>query len=138
MLWPETNAAFVSSGGPAHRGAAAQWSSCPRMLIPASKVYEEAKILMIAPGGISAQLTEEEGPNMFRVCGCDDRQGTKVADYLADHWADKKIAILNDGTTFGTGLANRVRRRLHERGVPAALDEAYITPQAERSIPRWF
>ena len=88
---------------------------------------------MIAPGAISSTLTDEGGPNVFRVCGRDDGQGTKVADYLADHWAGKKIAILDDGTTFGTGLANGARRRLHERGVRVALDEAYTPGEAEYS-----
>jgi branched-chain amino acid transport system substrate-binding protein len=106
---------------------------CSHSSIPASKVYEEAEILMIAPGAISSKLTDEGGPNVFRVCGRDDRQGTKVADYLADHWAGKKIAILNDGTTFGAGLANAVRRRLHERGVRAAMDEAYTPGEADYS-----
>ena len=106
---------------------------CSHSAIPASKVYEAAEILMIAPGAISSKLTDEGGPNVFRVCGRDDRQGTKVADYLADHWTGKKIAILNDGTTFGTGLANGARRRLHERGVRAALDEAYIPGESEYS-----
>jgi hypothetical protein len=46
----------------------------------------------IAPGSTSAKLTDEGGANMFRVCGRDDRQGTKIGDHLADHWADKKIA----------------------------------------------
>ena len=106
---------------------------CSHSAIPASKVYEDAETLMIAPGAISSTLTDEGGPNVFRVCGRDDGQGTKVADYLADHWAGKKIAILNDGTTFGTGLANAARRRLHERGVRAALDEAYTPGEAEYS-----
>jgi branched-chain amino acid transport system substrate-binding protein len=82
---------------------------CSHSSIPASKIYGKAKILMIAPGAINSKVTDEGGPNVFRVCGRDDRQGIKVADYLAVHWAGKKIAILDDGTTFGTGLANAVR-----------------------------
>jgi branched-chain amino acid transport system substrate-binding protein len=106
---------------------------CSHSAIPAARVYEEAETLMIAPGAISSKLTDEGGPNVFRVCGRDDRQGTKVADYLADHWAGKEIAVLNDGTTFGAGLANAARRRLHERGVPVAMDEAYTPGEAEYS-----
>ena len=85
---------------------------CSHSSIAASKVYEEAEILQIAPGSASAKLTDEGGPNVFRVCGRDDRQGTKVADYLADHWAGKEIAILDDGTTFGAGLANAVQTQV--------------------------
>ena len=106
---------------------------CSHSAIPASRVYEDAEILMIAPGAISAKLTDEGGPNVFRVCGRDDRQGTKVGNYLADYWTGKNVAILNDGTTFGTGLADGARRRLHERGVRAARDEAYTPGQAEYS-----
>jgi branched-chain amino acid transport system substrate-binding protein len=67
------------------------------------------------------------------VYGRDDRQGAMVADYLADHWAGDKIAILDDGTTWGTGVASGVRRRLHERGVIAAVDEAIIPDEDEYS-----
>jgi branched-chain amino acid transport system substrate-binding protein len=106
---------------------------CSQASIPASKIYEKSEILMIAPGAINSKLTDEGGPNVFRVCGRDDRQGTKVADYLADHWAGKNIAILDDGTIFGAGLANAVRRRLHESGLRTAVDAAYTPGQAEYS-----
>ncbi|MDF2782499.1 MAG: putative amino acid transporter, substrate-binding protein, partial [Geminicoccaceae bacterium] len=106
---------------------------CSHSAIPASKVYEAAEILMIAPGAINSKLTDEGGPNVFRVCGRDDRQGTKVADYLADHWAGKRIAILDDGTTFGAGLANAVQRRLAERGLSVAMATAYTPGEAEYS-----
>jgi branched-chain amino acid transport system substrate-binding protein len=98
---------------------------CSHASIPASKVYEEAEILMIAPSSVNSKLTDEGGPNVFRVCGRDDRQGAKVADYLALHWADKAVAILDDGTVWGAGVANAVRRGLQERGVPVAVDETY-------------
>lgn len=55
-------------------------SRCSHSSIAAAKVYEQAGILQIAPGSASAKLTEEGGPNVFRVCGPDDRQGTKVGD----------------------------------------------------------
>jgi branched-chain amino acid transport system substrate-binding protein len=100
---------------------------CSHASIPAAKVYEEAGILQIAPGSASAKLTDEGGRNVFRVCGRDDQQGAKVADYLADHWAGKGIAILDDGTTWGIGVANGARRRLTQRGVVVTLDET-ITP----------
>jgi branched-chain amino acid transport system substrate-binding protein len=103
---------------------------CSHASIPASKVYEKAGILMISPGSASAKLTEEGGPNVFRVYGRDDRQGVMVADYLAEHWAGKRIAILDDGTTWGMGVAGGVRARLHERGVKVAMDER-ITPNEE-------
>jgi branched-chain amino acid transport system substrate-binding protein len=106
---------------------------CSHASIPASKVYEESGILQIAPGSASAKLTDEGGPNVFRVCGRDDRQGWKVADYLAEHWAGKEIAILDDGTTWGAGVADGARRRLSERGVPVAVDDTITPNEAEYS-----
>jgi branched-chain amino acid transport system substrate-binding protein len=106
---------------------------CSHASIPASKVYEEAGILQIAPGSASAKLTDEGGPNVFRVCGRDDRQGIMIADYLAEHWAGKGIAILDDGTTWGEGVANGARQRLRERGVRVVLDEAIPPGEEEYS-----
>ena len=106
---------------------------CSHSSIAASTVYEAARVLMITPGSASAKLTEEGGPNVFRVCGRDDRQGSKVADYLADHWAGKEIAILDDGTTWGTGVADSVRRTLRERGLRVAVDETFTRGEAEYS-----
>jgi branched-chain amino acid transport system substrate-binding protein len=106
---------------------------CSHASIPASKVYEQAGILMISPSSASAKLTDEGGPNVFRVYGRDDQQGTMVGEYLADHWADKEIAILDDGTVWGAGVANAVRRSLHERGISVAVDEAFTPGQPEYS-----
>jgi branched-chain amino acid transport system substrate-binding protein len=100
---------------------------CSHASIAAAKVYETTKILMISPSSASAKLTDEGGPNVFRVYGRDDRQGAMVADYLAEHWASKGIAILDDGTTWGAGVADGARRRLQERGVRVVVDET-ITP----------
>jgi branched-chain amino acid transport system substrate-binding protein len=106
---------------------------CSHASIAAAKVYERAKILMISPSSASAKLTDEGAPNVFRVCGRDDRQGAMVADYLSKNWAGKEIAILDDGTVWGAGIANAVRRGLHERAVPVAVDETFAPGQAEYS-----
>jgi branched-chain amino acid transport system substrate-binding protein len=106
---------------------------CSHSSIAASTVYEEARVVMITPGSASAKLTDEGGPNVFRVYGRDDRQGAMVGDYFAEHWADQEIAILDDGTTWGVGVAAGVRRRLGERGVPVALNQTIARDEAEYS-----
>ena len=106
---------------------------CSHASIPASKVYEEMRILQIAPGSASAKLTDEGGPNVFRVCGRDDRQGAMVADYLADHWAGKGIAILDDGTTWGAGVADGARHSLQEHGVTVTVDDTIAPGEEEYS-----
>ena len=92
--------------------------------IPASKVYEAAGVLQISPASTNPTLTEQGRANVFRVIGRDDAQGIVAGNYLADHWADKKIAILHDGTTYGKGLAEETKRQLNRRGVTEAIYEA--------------
>ncbi len=98
---------------------------CSQASIPASKVYEVAGILQISPGSTNPLLTEQGRANVFRVIGRDDAQGVVAGNYLADHWGDRKIAILHDNTTYGKGLADETRKQLKKRGVTEAIYEAF-------------
>jgi branched-chain amino acid transport system substrate-binding protein len=98
---------------------------CSGASIPASKVYEAAGILQISPGSTNPMLTEQGYANVFRVIGRDDTQGIVAGNYLADHWNDKKIAILHDNTIYGKGLADETKKQLNKRGVTEAIYENY-------------
>jgi branched-chain amino acid transport system substrate-binding protein len=100
---------------------------CSGASIPASKIYEAANILMISPASTNPALTDEGGPNVFRVIGRDDKQARVAGDYLAERWGDRRIAVLHDGQAYGEGLAEATAERLREHGVEAALYRA-ITP----------
>lgn len=89
---------------------------------------------MISPSSTNPKLTEEGGANVFRVCGRDDQQGGVAGDYLADHWHDKKIAILHDGTAYGKGLADETKKQLNKRGIVEAIYEAYTPGERDYSI----
>lgn len=119
---------FVSQGV---AFVAGHW--CSSSSIPASKVYEKAGILMITPASTNPKLTDEGGPNVFRLSGRDDEQGIVAGNYLADHWADKNIAILHDGTTYGKGLADETRKQLHKRGVKELLYDSYQPGEVDYS-----
>ena len=62
-------------------------------------------------------LTELGRANVFRVVNRDDAIGIVVGNYLADHWSDKKIAILHDDTVFGKGIAEETKKQLNRRGL---------------------
>jgi branched-chain amino acid transport system substrate-binding protein len=106
---------------------------CSHSSIAASNVYEAAGVLQIAPGSAAAELTENGKLNVFRVCGRDDAQGKMVADYIAANRAGKKIAVIDDGTTWGRGVADAARRRLKELGVKLVLDETFTPGEADYS-----
>jgi branched-chain amino acid transport system substrate-binding protein len=99
---------------------------CSHSSLLAAGVYEAADILMISPSSTHPRLTEEGRANVFRLTGRDDHQGRKAGDLLADHFADRTIAILYDGTTYGQGLAEYTRKRLHERGVSEVIYGLYL------------
>ena len=106
---------------------------CSGSSIPASKVYEEENVLQISPASTNPKLTDEGGPNVFRTCGRDDQQGVVAGNFIADHFGKKKIAILQDKTAYGKGLADQTRLNLHKRGVKEVMYEAYTAGEKDYS-----
>jgi branched-chain amino acid transport system substrate-binding protein len=96
---------------------------CSEASIPASQVYAGAGILMISPISTNPKLTEQGLRNVFRVVGRDDQQGLVAASYLAERYADQKIAIVHDGTVYVKGLADETKKALNRFGVAETLYE---------------
>jgi branched-chain amino acid transport system substrate-binding protein len=84
--------------------------------IPASRLYNDAKIVEISPGSTNPQYTEQGFPYAFRICGRDDQQGAVIANFLHDDKKPDKIAILDDKTTYGEGLATVVKNAFTAKG----------------------
>jgi len=106
---------------------------CSGSSIPASQVYTEEGLLQISPASTNPKLTDEGGDNVFRVCGRDDQQGIVAGNFLADNYADKKIAILHDKTAYGKGLADETKKQLNSRGITEAMYEAYTAGEKDYS-----
>jgi branched-chain amino acid transport system substrate-binding protein len=100
---------------------------CSGAAIPTAPLYEAAGVIAISADATNPRLTEEGRANVFRVVGRDDQQGIIAGNYLADHWHEKKIAILHDGEAYGRGLAEETKKTLNERGVHEAIFDQ-ITP----------
>ena len=84
--------------------------------IPASIVYNDAKVLQITPGSTNPKYTEQGFPYAFRICGRDDQQGPVAAKYLHDVLKLNKIAILHNKTAYGEGLATEVKKTFESLG----------------------
>ncbi len=106
---------------------------CSGSSIPASQVYQEENILQISPASTNPKLTDEGGPNVFRVCGRDDQQGIVAGNFLADKYSGKKVAILHDKTAYGKGLADETKKQLNQRGFKEAMYEAYTAGEKDYS-----
>ena len=84
--------------------------------IPASRVYNEGKIIQITPGSTNPQYTEQGFPYAFRICGRDDQQGPVGGDFLHDILKLNKIAILHNKSSYGQGLAEEVQKEFVAKG----------------------
>jgi len=98
---------------------------CSSASIPASEAYADGNVLQITPASTAVAFTERKLWNVLRVCGRDDQQGGTAAAYLLKHYKDKNIAILNDKSSYGKGLADQVKKALNAGGVKEKLFESY-------------
>lgn len=81
-------------------------SSCT---IPASEVYNARHMVCLTPASTNPRITDRGYPTVFRVCGRDDQQGKAAAQFLVKHMPEAKVAVLDDKTTYGAGLAGEFR-----------------------------
>jgi branched-chain amino acid transport system substrate-binding protein len=91
--------------------------------IPASAVYNQAGLPMISGSATNPKLTEQGFKTIFRTVGRDDQQGPAVAAYIANEMKLKKVAIADDATAYGEGLANEVEKTLKAAGVQIVARE---------------
>ena len=98
---------------------------CSSSSIPASEAYAEGGVLQITPASTNPTFTERKLWNTFRVCGRDDQQGTVAGDYIAKNYKGKNIAILQDKSTYGKGLADEMKKALNKAGTKEKMYEAY-------------
>ena len=85
--------------------------------IPASAVYNTAGIPMISGSATNPKLTEQGFPVTFRTVGRDDQQGPAIASYLSTQFKPKVVAVVDDATSYGEGLANEVEKSLKAAGI---------------------
>jgi branched-chain amino acid transport system substrate-binding protein len=80
--------------------------------IPASPIYNGAGIPVISGSATNPKLTEQGFKTQFRVVGRDDQQGPAIASYLATNNKPQTVAVIDDATAYGEGIANEVEKTL--------------------------
>src|SRR3982750_3249156 len=98
---------------------------CSSSSIPASEAYADGNVLQITPASTNPLFTERKLWNVARVCGRDDQQGLVAAEYIAKNFKGKNVAILNDKTTYGKGLADETKKALNKAGFTEKMFESY-------------
>lgn len=73
--------------------------------LPASKVYSDNNLVMVAPAATNPELTLQGLENVFRLSTIDTVQGSYAADAATGKLGFKKAFVIDDSTPYGEGLA---------------------------------
>lgn len=115
--------------------------------IPASEKYHEAGIVTITPASTNTYVTDRKYADVFRVCGRDDQQGRTAAYYVSDVLRAKRVAVFDDKTSYGKGLADECAKNLEGR-VEVVIREGfdaternfrpYLTKLKDANVDVWY
>lgn len=83
--------------------------------IPASRIYEDAGIPNIAMA-TSPVLTEQGFKTVFRSLTSDTQAGGVLGEYVVKNMGLKNIAIIDDRTAYGQGLADEFEKSVKAAG----------------------
>ncbi|MET0321114.1 MAG: branched-chain amino acid ABC transporter substrate-binding protein [Duganella sp.] len=87
--------------------------------IPASRIYYNAGIPQISPSASNPQYTRQRFASAFRNIANDEQQGAALARYALQNVKAKRIAVIDDRTAYGKGLADEFVKNVRRLG-PAA------------------
>ncbi|MBT9497625.1 MAG: branched-chain amino acid ABC transporter substrate-binding protein [Zoogloea sp.] len=83
--------------------------------IPASRIYNEGGIPQVSPASTNPKLTQQNFKATFRTIANDVQQGLAIGKYAATKLGTK-IALIDDRTAYGQGLADEVEKAVKASG----------------------
>jgi branched-chain amino acid transport system substrate-binding protein len=101
--------------------------------VPASKIYYNAGIPQISPAATTPLYTHQGFKTAFRVVANDNLVGSTLATYSIGTLKAKKIAVIDDRTAFGQGLADEFVKSVKKPG-GGARSSAASSPTTRRPI----
>ncbi|MBI5611451.1 MAG: branched-chain amino acid ABC transporter substrate-binding protein [Gammaproteobacteria bacterium] len=84
--------------------------------IPASKIYADAGIVQISPSATAVAYTAQGFRSALRVMTNDRQQGKVLGEFAVKHLGAKRVAIIDDRTAYGQGLADEVEKAVKAAG----------------------
>ena len=92
--------------------------------IPASAIYNTAGVAQISPSATNPKLTNQGFKGVFRMVANDVAQGAAIGNYAVKGMGGKKIAIIDDKTAYGVGLADETEKAVKAAGGAIVIREA--------------
>jgi len=91
--------------------------------IPASRIYSDNGIPQISPSSTNPAYTQQGFKTTFRVVANDNQQGPTLARFALERLHAKTIAIIDDATAYGQGLADTFQSTVKAAGADVAARE---------------
>lgn len=92
--------------------------------IPASKIYSDAGIPQISPSATNPDYTRAGFKTAFRVIANDVAQGKALGGFAVDTLKAKNIAVIDDKTAYGQGLATEFENAAKAKGATIVTHES--------------
>ncbi|MBN9404572.1 MAG: branched-chain amino acid ABC transporter substrate-binding protein [Burkholderiales bacterium] len=97
--------------------------------IPASKVYHDCGIPMITGAATNPDVTKPGYAEIFRIIANDSSLGAGLAHYAHDKLKLKSVAVIDDRTAYGQGLADIFADTAKKLGMQV-VDRQFTTDKA--------
>ena len=97
--------------------------------IPASKIYNDAGIPQISPSATNPKYTMQGYKGAFRVVANDGQLGGALGRFTASDIKAKRIAIIDDRTAYGQGVADEFAKAAKAAGL-TIVGRQYTTDKA--------
>ncbi|MBT3068288.1 branched-chain amino acid ABC transporter substrate-binding protein [Rhodoferax sp. U11-2br] len=97
--------------------------------IPASKIYNDCGIPHITGAATNPNLTKPGYKTTYRIIANDNALGAGLAFYAADTLKLKKIAVIDDRTAYGQGVAEVFAKIAKTKGIEI-VDQQFTTDKA--------
>jgi len=97
--------------------------------IPASAVYNQCGIPHVTPSATNPKLTTQGFKTTFRLLANDNALGAGLALHASNNLKLKKIAIIDDRTAYGQGVAEVFTATAKSKGIEI-VDQQYTTDKA--------
>nr|WP_311231094.1 branched-chain amino acid ABC transporter substrate-binding protein [Acidovorax sp. WCS2018Noco2-43] len=91
--------------------------------IPASTIYEKCDLPHITASATNPDLTKPGYKTAFRLIANDSALGAALAIYAADHLKLKTVAIIDDRTAYGQGVAQVFKATAQQKGLTVVGEE---------------
>lgn len=91
--------------------------------IPASKIYADAGIPQISGSSTNPKYTDQGFKTAYRVMANDVQQGKALGEYATKNLTAKTIAIVDDRTAYGQGLADEFEKAAAAAGAKIVTRE---------------